>query len=89
MRTKRWISGLDNSQKIRVVVVGVGFYTTDKGAFDLCFTSQRNAVTSVLFSLGCNQLAPETRKVTGIARRERVYNEKGERVEIDVQIDLV
>ena len=88
MRTKRYIMGLDNNQKIRVIVNGVGFYTTVKGAFDLCFHSQRVAVTSVLSSLGCNQYLPEDRRPTGHATRIKCFEHDGKEVSVDVQVDL-
>jgi hypothetical protein len=88
MRTKRYISGLDNSRKIRVICNGVGFYTTVKGAFDMCFHDQRVAVTSVLSSLGNSQHLTEGKRPTGLSTRIRVYNHEGEQVEVDVQVDL-
>jgi len=89
MKTKRYFTGLDNNQKIRVIVNGIGFVTTVKGAFDMCFRSQRIAVTSVLTSLGFDQYLPEGKRPTGILRRETVFGDKGEMVEFDVQIDLL
>lgn len=86
MRTKRLISGLDNNQKIRVICNGVGFYTTVKGAFDLCFTEQRGAVTSALVSLGCSHSAGK--RSTGYASRYKIYNSMDQQVEVDVQVDL-
>jgi hypothetical protein len=88
MRTKRLISGLDNNQKIRVICNGVGFYTTVKGAFDLCFTEQRGAVTSALVSLGCKQNNIVGERSTGYASRYTVYNNMDQQVEVDVQVDL-
>jgi hypothetical protein len=88
MRTKRLITGLDNSQKIRVIVNGVGFYTTVRGAFDMCFHSQRIAVTSALTSLGFDQSLPADRRPSGFGTRMSVYDHDSKRVEIDVQVDL-
>ena len=89
MKTKRWVYGLNNSQKIRVICDGVGFNTTVQGAFDMCFRDQRVAVTGVLTSLGFSQDLPEGMRPTGLAKRERVINDKGEVVEFEVQIDLL
>ena len=89
MRVKRYITGLDNSQKIRVIVNGVGFYTTVRGAFDMCFHSQRIAVTSALTSLGFDQALPADRRPSGFGTRMSVYNHDSKQVEIDVQVDLV
>jgi len=89
MKTKRYFTGLDNNQKIRVIVNGIGFVTTVKGVFDMCFTSQRIAVSTTLTMLGFDQYQPEGVRPTGILRRETVFNEKGEQVEYDVQVDLI
>ena len=89
MRTKRYIDGLNNSQKIRVIVNGVGFHTTVAGAFDMVFTSQQNAVTMALVSLGLSQGNPFKDPVTGIARTYTVYGEGAKKVDVEVQVDLL
>ena len=89
MKTKRYIMGLDNNQKIRVIINGIGFVTTVKGVFDMCFTSQRIAVSSALTNLGFDQYLPEGVRPTGLLRREKVFNETGDQVEYDVQVDLL
>ena len=84
---KRLVVGLNNSQKIRVIVNGVGFYTTVKGALEgMSFVDQRLAVSHILTELGIGQFTTVT---TGIGKTVRVYNHKNERVSVDVQIDLV
>ena len=83
----RLVVGLRNSQKIRVIVNGVGFYTTVAGALTgMTFVDQRLAVSHVLTELGLGQFATVT---TGIGKTVRVYNHRNERVSVDVQIDLV
>ena len=89
MKTKRYIYGIDNNQKIRVIINGIGFVTTVRGVFDMCFTSQRIAVSSALTSLGFDQYLPEGRRPTGLLRREKVFGENGETIEYDVQVDLL
>jgi len=89
MRTKRWITGLENNQKIRVICNGVGFHTTVKGAFDMAFHDQRVAVTSALSKLGSDQSLPEGHRPVGFATRMRVFNAEGKQVEVEVQVDLV
>jgi hypothetical protein len=95
MRTKRFIDGLNNSQKIRVIINGIGFHTTVEGAFNMAFRSQQLAVTQVLQSIGWNRRALKGRVVdlsntmTGLATRVRVYGEDDKLVEFDVQIDLI
>jgi hypothetical protein len=89
MRTKRYIDGLNNSQKIRVVCNDVGFYTTVRGAFDMAFTSQQNAVTMALLTIGLSQNGPSKDRITGIARTYNVYDAFGVKVDVNVQVDLV
>lgn len=82
MRQKRIIEGLNNSQKIRVVVNGVGFYTTVEGMTHMCFTEQRVAVWNALTRCSMD-------KITGYAYRSTFYNDKMERISVDVQVDLI
>ena len=89
MRTKRFVDGLNNSQKIRVIVNGVGFCTTVAGAFNMVFTSQQKAVTMALLSIGLSQGNPYKEPVTGIARTFTVYGEDDKKVDVQVQVDLV
>jgi hypothetical protein len=84
MRTRQIIPGLNNSQRIRVILNGVGFYTTVKGGCELPFSTQRSAVLSALISL-----AGGKEKSTGFGTRVSVYNHKMERESFDVQVDLV
>ena len=73
MRTQQCIRGLNNSQQIRVMVDGFGFYTTVQGAMMICTTKHRIAVERAL-----NTIANE--KIRGFGS-----NTGG----IDVQVDLV
>ena len=86
---KRLVVGLNNSQKIRVIVNGVAFHTTVQGAMEgMSFVDQRLAVSHVLTELGLGQFN-HTDKPLGIAKPVRVFNHKNERVTVDVQVDLV
>jgi hypothetical protein len=82
MRAKRLIQGLNNSQKIRVIIDGVGFVTTVKDVDNMPFVSQRVAVHSVLMSIG-------TQGLQGLATTQRVYSERQTTEEYQVQVDLV
>lgn len=82
MRTKQIVPGLKNSQKIRVIVDGVGFYTTVRGTEEMCFTGQRIAVQAVLYSLA-------SQGVQGMATTKRVYTERQTTEEYEIQVDLV
>jgi hypothetical protein len=82
MRTKRIVEGLNNSQKIRVIVNGVGFHTTVEGMTNMCFTGQRVAVWQAL-----ERIARE--KITGFGGSTTVYDDKMSSQRIDFQVDLV
>ena len=83
MRMKQVIRGLNNSQKIRVIVNGIGFHTTVYGMTEMCFTHQRVAVWLALERIALDN-------IQGFASRMRVFDdEKMQAVEVDVQVDLV
>jgi hypothetical protein len=82
MRAKRLIQGLNNSQKIRVIIDGVGFVTTVQDVDNMPFVSQRVAVHSVLMSIG-------TQGLQGFTTTLRVYSERQTTEEYQVQVDLV
>jgi hypothetical protein len=82
MREKRIIAGLNNSQRVRVIVNGVGFYTTVKGMTEMCFTDQRVAVWTAL-----ERIAREG--IRGFASHMSVYDNNMKKTNIDFQVDLV
>ncbi len=82
MRTKTLVPGFKNSQRIRVILNGVGFYTTIAGATELPFTAQGSAVMSALVSLA-------DKGSVGFCTRVSVYNHKMEHESFDVQVNLV
>ena len=82
MRRKQIISGLNNSQKIRVILNGVGFNTTVQGASEMCFTDQCITVLNALEVIG-------KEKLQGYGGSNRVYNEKMITVTIGFQITLI
>jgi hypothetical protein len=82
MRTKQVIQGLNNSQKIRVIINGVGFHTTVMGMTEMLFSEQRVAVWIAL-----EQIAREG--VQGVASRTWFYNDKMEKTSVDYQVDIV
>ena len=86
MRTKQWITGLNNSQRIRVIVNNVGFITTVKDALSGPFNTQTNAMHSALMSLSH---AKQQDNASGISRTFKVYDNKMRSVEFDIQIDLI
>ena len=87
MRVRQVIKGLNNSQKIRVIVDGVGFHTTVAGMTEMVFTHQRLAVWNALQYIA--DMKDTAQPITGDASRSRYYNEKNEIVDVDYQVDLV
>jgi len=83
MRRATVIKGLKNSQKIRVIVDGVGLYMT-VGDTDSIFstTSHRSAVQHTL-----HLMAHE--KCGGIGHTVTMYDHKLNRQTVQVQVDLL
>jgi len=54
MRQPRLITGFNNSQRIRVIVDGVGFFTTVGGTSDIMTRKHRMAVQLALMNLHAN-----------------------------------
>jgi len=83
MRTKSVIKGLKNSQKIRVIVDGVGLYMT-VGDTDSIFstTSHRSAVQHTLHMMVSENCG-------GISHAVTMYDGKLNRTSVNVQVDLV
>lgn len=82
MKMKRIIPGLNNSQKIRVIVNGVGFVTTVEGMTHMVFTEQRVAVWSALTHMA-NQ------GIRGFASAQRSYDSKMQQVITEYQVDIL
>ena len=87
MKTKQVIAGLNNSQKIRIMVDGFGMYMKVKNLDSICTSTHRYAVdTALVLLVNAIQKDPST---TGFGSRIMVYNGKMESVSVDVQVDLV
>jgi len=82
MRRRAIVPGLKNSQKIRVIVNGVGFVTTVEGMTEMCFTEQRAAVWNAL-----EVIARE--KIEGFGGQTRAYDYKMIAKTIDFQVNLL
>jgi len=82
MRKKSIVQGLKNSQKIRIIVDGVGFHTTVQGMTEMCFTEQRVAVWQALEVIARDQLQ-------GYGGFTRVYDHKMAEKNIQFQVNLV
>lgn len=80
---KRIIPGLKNSQKIRVILNGVGIYMTIKDTDSVFATTQhREAVMSTLAVIA-------KEKVTGFGHRVKHYDSAMTANYIDCQVDLM
>lgn len=83
MRTKQLIWGLNNTQKFRAIVNGVGFIMKVKDLEDkFVFTSQRVAVWNAL-----EMCAREN--IKGFATTSTQYDSKMNRIQVEVQVDLI
>ena len=83
MRRKQVVSGFNNSQKIRVIVDGVGFYMTVGETVERFATSNhRIAVETTLTKMAQEQ-------ITGFGQRVSVYDSRMKQTQIDVQVDIL
>ena len=94
MRKPRMIEGLNNSQRIRVLVDGIGFFTTVEGTSDICTRKHRMAVQIALQNLsyhrGMARVRHEPKWPEGFGFNYEYSENGGQTVEnIDVQVDLV
>ena len=83
MRQKQIVKGLNNSQRIRVIVNNVGFGgTIGEILSSMCFVEQRVAVWRAL-----EVMAREN--ITGYGGQNRVYDSKMQVETVSFQVDLV
>lgn len=82
MRTKTIVKGLSNNQRIRVILDGVGFYTTVKGVDLICTTNHRVAAL-----LALDYIAKH--KLQGYGGQMFAYDSKMVRQTVNYQVDLV
>ena len=82
MRRRAIIPGLKNSQRIRVILNGIGFYTTVQGVTEMVFSEQRVIVYNALELIG-------REKIQGYGGQNRVYDSKMNVVTFDVQVNLL
>ena len=79
---KQIIKGLKNTQKVRVIVNGVGFSGQIKDITNMCFTSQRVAVITAL-----EQIAKEG--ITGFGSQMSFYDHKMQVERVSFQVNLL
>lgn len=83
MRTKTVVEGLKNSQKIRIIVDGVGIYCRVKDIETMFATSNHASAIAVAL----HTVAKE--KITGFCTRVKLYDNQMRDTSVDVQIDIV
>jgi hypothetical protein len=91
MRTPTFITGFRNSQRIRVIVDGVGFYTTVAGTQDICTNRHRVAVQIALMNLANHRDRARVMRMdlsTGFGFNY-VYTNEGSEDVVSVQVDLI
>jgi hypothetical protein len=79
---KKIIKGLKNSQKLMVIIDGVGFRTTINGVTNMVFSHQINAVITALDIIA-------TEGVSGYGARIKSYDSVLNRYDVDVQVSLI
>ena len=83
MRTKSVILGFKNSQKIRVIIDGVGIYmTVGETTSRFATTAHYQAVETTLHLMARD-------KITGMGHRVGVYDFNMNKVNVDVQVDIL
>lgn len=82
MKRKGVLKGLPTNQKIRVILDGVGFYTTVKGVDSICTTNHRVAVLMAL-----DKIVEDN--IFGYAGQMTSYDSKMNRSIVNYQVDLV
>jgi len=88
MRTKVMFPGIKNSQKIRVIVDSVGFYTTVAETASICTTKHYVAVEQALMHL--SKSIGEGKNITGFGTSVPSLKPGGEEIDlVSVQVDLV
>ena len=84
MKMKQIIPGVNNHQRFRVILNGVGFITTVKETDNMPFTDQRLAVW-----LAMEKLANGFPESTGLGTTHRFYDNKMQVKSYQVQVDLM
>jgi len=84
MKTKQIIPGVNNHQRFRVILNGVGFFTTVKEMTNMPFTEQRVAVW-----LAIERMKNGHPNSTGFSTTHRFYDAQMQSKEYQVQVDLV
>jgi hypothetical protein len=84
MRRRQVIKGFKNSQRIRVILDGIGFNSTVQDALEGPFTIQNTVIQIAL-----EKMINGSPKSTGFATRVTTYDSKMRAKDFDIQIDLL
>jgi hypothetical protein len=84
MRRRQVIKGFKNSQRIRVIMDGIGFNSTVQDALEGPFTMQNTVIQIAL-----EKMINGSPKSTGFATRVTTYDSKMRAKDFDIQIDLL
>jgi len=84
MRRRTIIKGLKNSQRIRVIMDGIGYNSTVQDSLEGPFTVQNTVIQMAL-----ERFVNSSVKSTGFATHITSYDNKMQKKEFDVQIDLI
>jgi hypothetical protein len=84
MRRRQVIKGFKNSQRIRVILDGIGFNSTVQDALEGPFTIQNTVIQVAL-----EKMINGSPKSTGFATRVTTYDSKMRAKDFDIQIDLI
>jgi hypothetical protein len=84
MRRRQVIKGFKNSQRIRVILDGIGFNSTVQDSLEGPFTIQNTVIQIAL-----EKMVNGSPKSTGFATRVTTYDSKMRAKDFDIQIDLI
>ena len=84
MRRRQVIKGFKNSQRIRVILDGIGFNSTVQDALEGPFTIQNTVIQIAL-----EKMINGSPKSTGFVTRVITYDSKMRAKDFDIQIDLI
>jgi hypothetical protein len=84
MRRRQVIKGFKNSQRIRVILDGIGFNSTVQDALEGPFTIQNTVIQVAL-----EKMINGSPKSTGFVTRVTTYDSKMRSKDFDIQIDLI
>jgi hypothetical protein len=82
MRTKQFIQGFKNKQRIRAIVNGVGFITTVQDLLCGPFSDQTIALQQVMHTMSLE-------KINGFGTTVTVYDYKMQQKRFDIQLNLI